>query len=91
MLIVSEGGAQWDFGAFLFVAIKLAAIIYMLSSAASGYDKFKMHPLEAVLRIAVGLAAIHPDFLVSGGAVAAAVAIVVGHRFLNSDRSAHAA
>ena len=84
MLIVSEGGAQWDLGAFLFVAVKLAVIIYMLSSAASGYDRFRMNPLESVLRIAVGLAAIHPDVLWSGSAIGAAIAIFVGHRLLNS-------
>ena len=88
MLIVSEGGAQWDLGAFLFVAVKLATIIYMLSSAASGYDRFRMNPMEAVLRIAVGLAAIHPDVLVSGIAIVAAIAIVAGHRILGSRGSA---
>lgn len=87
MLIVPEGGASWDLVAFLFVAVKLAAIIYMLSSAASGYDKYKMSLLESVLRIAVGLAAIHPDMLVSGCAIGVAVAVVVGHRLLNSDRA----
>ena len=86
MLIVAEGGAQWEWGAFLFVLVKLAVIVYMLASAASGFDKHKMSILESFLRVAVGLAAIHPEFSVSGGAIAAAIMIVVGHRLIGRSR-----
>ncbi len=87
MLIVPEGGAAWDTVAFLFVLIKLAAIVYMLSSAASGFDKTKMHVLESILRIAIALIIIHPDMLISGCAIGAAIAIFAGHRMLKLSRT----
>ena len=81
MLIVSESGAQWELGTFLIVLIKLAIIVYMLSSAASGFDKYKMPFIESVARIAIGLAAIHPDIRISAIAIVSAIAISIGHRF----------
>lgn len=86
MLIVPEGGASWDLGLFLLLLVKLAAIIYMLSSAVSGYDKHKMNPIESVLRIAIGLAAIHPDPIISGCAIAATIGVVVGHRWWGASK-----
>ena len=82
MLIVAESGAQWDSFAFVLVLLKLAAIIYMLSSAASGFDRYKMTILESMLRIAVALTVIHPDQLISIVAIVAAVGIVIGHRLI---------
>lgn len=86
MLIVPEGGAAWDAGAFLFLLVQLAVLVYMLASAAARFDRRRLGWGEAALRLAVGLAVIHPDALVSGAAVAASIALVAVHRAAHGRR-----
>ena len=82
MLIMPEAGANWSLLGFIFLLLRLGALIYMLASAASRFDAHRMSIWEVGLRIVVGLALIHPDPLVSGPALAAAVVIAFIHRFL---------
>ena len=80
MLIVSEAGADWTILPFLFLLVRLAALIYMLASAASRFDTHRMPFWEVGLRVIAGLALIHPDPLLSGPALAAAAGIALAHR-----------
>ena len=86
MLIMPEAGADWSLLAFLFLILRLGALIYMLASAASRFDAYRMPIWEVGLRVIAGLALIHPDLLVSGTALAASVAIAVMHRTVLRDR-----
>lgn len=83
MLIVQEAGAEWSLAGFIFLAVRLAALIYMLASAASRFDSHRMPIWEAALRVAAGLALIHPDPLVSGPALVASIGLAVMHRTLS--------
>ena len=80
MLIVSEAGADWAILPFLFLLVRLAALIYLLASAASRFDARRMPFWEVGLRVIAGLALIHPDPLLSGPALAAAAGIALAHR-----------
>ena len=82
MLIMPEGGAEWALLPFLFLTVRLAALIYMLASAASRYDVYRMPLWEVVIRVVVGLALIHPDPVISGPALAAAAGIALLHRMM---------
>ena len=86
MLIMPEAGADWSLLAFLFLILRLGALIYMLASAASRFDAYRMPIWEVGLRVIAGLALVHPDLLVSGTALAASVAIAVMHRTVLRDR-----
>ncbi len=86
MLIMPQAGAEWNFIDFIFLLARLGALIYMLASAASRFDMHRMPIWEVGLRIVIGLALIHPDPIVSGSALLAAIAITIVHRTLNKDR-----
>lgn len=80
LLIVSEAGGDWTFAGFVWLLIRLSALIYMLASATSRFDAVRMPLWEAMLRIIAGLALIHPEILVHGPALAAVVGLAVLHR-----------
>ena len=80
MLLVAEAGAEWSLISFIFLLLRLAALIYMLASAASRFDSHRLSILEVVLRVGVGLAVIHPDPLISGPALLGAVVLATLHR-----------
>ena len=79
MLIVAEGGAEFSLGAFLFLLLRLALLIYMLASAASRFDKGRMPLWECIARAAAGLLLISPVIAISGAAVVASVALIAMH------------
>ena len=80
MLIMPEGGAEFSWGAFLYLLLRLALLIYMLASAASRFDKVRMPIWEVALRVGAGLMLIHPDLAVNGIALVAVVGLIVFHR-----------
>lgn len=80
MLIVSEGGTEFAFGAFAYLILRLALLIFMLASAAARFDKHRMPVWESALRVIAGLALISPIMTVSGAAVLACIALAVIHR-----------
>ncbi|MEM9840300.1 MAG: TRAP transporter fused permease subunit [Pseudomonadota bacterium] len=86
MLIMPEGGAEWALVPFLYLLLRLAALIYMLASAASRYDAHRMPLWEVAIRVAMGLALIHPDPVISGPALAGAVGIAFLHRVMPKAR-----
>lgn len=80
MLIMAEAGAEWSFVPFAYLVVRLAAMVYLLASAASRFDLYRMPLWEAGLRLVVGLTLIHPDPVISGSALAAALGLIVLHR-----------
>ena len=79
MLIVAEAGGEFAIGAFLFMLLRLALLIYMLSSAASRFDRSKMAPWEAIARAAAGLLLINPSAIISGAATVLSLALIALH------------
>ena len=79
MLIVAEAGGTFTIGAFLFLLVRLALLVYMLASAAARFDRGKMPIWEAVTRAAAGLMLIHPDPAISGVAVVASIGLIALH------------
>ena len=80
ILIVSEAGGDWSFVGFVWLLVRLAALIYMLASASSRFDLFRLAPVEVALRAVLGLALIHPDAAVNVTAFMLSVALVLFHR-----------
>lgn len=80
ILIVSEAGGEWSFGLLCWLLLRLGALIYLLASATSRYDTRPLALWEVIARIAVGLALIHPDLIVNGPAMIAAVGLIFVHR-----------
>ena len=80
LLLVSEAGGDWTFAGFVWLLIRLAALIYMLASATSRFDKQRMPPWEVILRVVAGLALIHPEVAVNAPALAVAVGVAVLHQ-----------
>ena len=81
MLIVPQSGAEWNVIAFAWLMVRLAALIYMLASAASRFDRRRMPVWEAALRVAAGLALISPDIATNASALAIAAGLVALHRY----------
>ena len=90
MLIVAEAGGDFTIGAFLFLAVRLALLVYMLASAAARFDRGRMPIWEAVLRAAVGLMLIHPSLAISGAAVVASLGLIALHYGVLSRKEAAA-
>ena len=79
ILIVSEAGGDWSFLGFAWLLVRLAALIYMLASASSRFDLFRLAPVEVAFRAVFGLALIHPDAAVNTTAFMLSVALVLFH------------
>ena len=58
-----------------------------LTSALAGYEKNRLNGLERLARALAGIAILVPDMTIAGPGLAAAAALIVGHRFLKGDRS----
>ena len=87
MLIMPEAGVEFDFTAFAYLLIRLAALIYMLASAACRFDAVRMRAWEIVLRVATGLSLIHPDLIVNAPALGVAIVLVALHRTTSGQRA----
>lgn len=85
MLIMPEAGAEFALLPFVYLLVRLGMLIYMLASAASRFDTARMKPWEIILRVAGGLALIHPDFMISGFALALCIGLIVVHRALSRE------
>ncbi|MEM7243372.1 MAG: TRAP transporter fused permease subunit [Pseudomonadota bacterium] len=77
---VSWGDLGWAILAF-------TTSMWLLTSALTGFEKNKLFLWERLLRGIVGFAVLMPSFSISGPAMAAAVALIIGHRFLNGTPS----
>lgn len=79
MLIVSEAGGDWSLLGFFYLLLRLSILIYMLSSAAAGFDRSRLPIWEVALRFAAGVALIHPDPIISVLALVVSVALIAQH------------
>ena len=77
---VGWGDLGWIVMAFAFSR-------WLLTSALTGYEKNRLHSLERIARAVAGIAILLPNMTLAGPALAASVALIVGHRFLKGDRS----
>ena len=85
MLITPQSGAEFTLFAFFYLILRLCALIYMLASAASAFDKTRLDIWEIFLRVLAGLALIHPDFLISGCALAVCTGLILIHYIRQKD------
>ena len=90
MLIVPEAGVEFHIGAFLYLLVRLALLVYMLASAAARFDRVKMPIWEVAARAAAGLLLIHPSANVSGIAIIVCLALIALHYGLLSRKGATA-
>lgn len=82
MLVVPESGAVFEWGAFLFVVLRLLCCIHLLASAASGVDKGKIGVAQIALRVVVAVLLLAPQAEVHWGALALYAALIVSHRII---------
>ena len=76
---------SWADLGWIVVAFSLS--MWLLTSALTGFEKNRLHPIERFLRTAVGIAVLIPNMLIAVPAFAGSIALVVGHRFLKGDPS----
>ena len=63
MLIVTEAGGETTLVGFGYLILRLLAMVYLLASATSRFDLTRLSLFEIGVRLAIGLALIHPEFL----------------------------
>ncbi|WP_136657615.1 TRAP transporter fused permease subunit [Nitratireductor sp. XY-223] len=80
LLIVDEAGAEFSAGAFLSIVLRMGVMIYLMASAASGFDNKRIGKAETVLRIALAIGVLHTDPLIHWPLTAASVAFVAWSR-----------
>lgn len=64
------------------VVLAFALAMWLLASALTGFEKNRLFPVERLLRSGVGLLLLVPQPAIAGPALVAALALIVGHRFL---------
>jgi len=79
MLIVSEAGSDATLLEFCYLILRLVAMVYLLASATSRFDLTRLSLFEIGVRLAIGLALIHPETAVNGFALLLGAAIIVFH------------
>ena len=70
----------WIVGAFAFA-------ILMLSTALTGYEKYKLFTIERILRAVVGVLVLFPNMAITVPALGFAIILIIGHRYLNRESS----
>lgn len=84
--MIDINSVGWD--AFAWIVLAFGLSMWLLTSAVAGYEKNKLFGLERILRLVVGLAILVPSYSIAGPAFVAAIALIVGHRFLKGEASA---
>ena len=79
MLIVSEAGSDATLLEFCYLILRLVAMVYLLASATSRFDLTRLSLFEIGVRLAIGLALIHPETAVNGFALLLGAAIIAFH------------
>ncbi len=74
----------FDLGWIIFA---FSVAIWLLSSALTGFEKNRLNLVERILRTGVGLLLLVPNIAIALPALIGAIALIVGHRFLNGEPS----
>lgn len=83
--MIDHAAFSWlDLG---WVVIAFALAMWLAASALTGFEKNRLHLAERLLRGAIAVGLLIPDFRVAGPALAAALALLVIHRFLKGEPS----
>ena len=72
---VSWAGLGW-------VILATAVALWLFTTALTGFERQRLFPLERIARVIAGAALLVPATAVAGTALAVAVALIIGHRFL---------
>ena len=72
---------------FVWILVAMAVSIWLINSALIGFEKNRLHWWERALRLVAGIALLVPDYSYSLPAMAVALALVVGHRFVGGEPS----
>ncbi|MEX3011196.1 TRAP transporter permease [Hoeflea sp. TYP-13] len=80
LLVVREAGAEFDLAAFGSIVLRMGVMIYLMASAASGFDSRRLGIVEVALRIALAIGVLHTSAYVHWPLAAAAVAYVLWSR-----------
>ena len=83
MLIVTEAGGETTLVGFGYLILRLLAMVYLLASATSRFDLTRLSLFEIGVRLAIGLALIHPEFSVNGPALLFGAGII-GYHFITA-------
>ena len=83
MLIVTEAGGESTLVGFGYLILRLLAMVYLLASATSRFDLTRLSLFEIGVRLAIGLALIHPEFSVNGPALLLGAGII-GYHFITA-------
>ena len=69
------------------VVLAFTIAIWLLTSAMTGFEKNRLNSVERVLRTIIGLLILIPNWAFALPAFVGAIAIIIGHRFLNGEPS----
>ncbi len=69
------------------IVAAFALAMWLLTSALTGFDRNRLNPIERLLRVAAGVLALVPSFVIALPAALAGIALIVVHRFLGGDPS----
>lgn len=76
----------WGELGWIMLAFTIA--MWLLASAMTGFEKNKLHLVERILRVVVGLLILVPNQAIAIPALITSVALIIGHRFLKGEPSA---
>lgn len=69
------------------IVAAFALAMWLLSSALTGFEKNRLNTIERFLRIAAGIAMLHPNMTIALPAFAGGIALIILHRFLKGEPS----
>lgn len=85
MLVVAESGVAFSWVAFASIVLRMVLIIYLLASATSRFDRWRMTGPEALVRFAAGVALLAPDLVIHLPAAIVGVVLILRHRVKKRD------
>ena len=79
MLIVAEAGGDVTLAGFGYLVLRLLLMVYLLASATSRFDLRRLPLWEVGVRLAAGIALIHPELSVNGPSLLIGAAMIGFH------------
>ena len=70
------------------IIIAFILSMWLLTSALTGMEKYRLMPIERLLRSVAGILVLFPSFIYSGPAFLCGLALIAVHRMLNSQQQA---